>query len=369
MSQARRPQLPALTSVRFFAAFAVILYHLTVTRLLPWPKAVGSQGFIGVSFFFVLSGFILVYSHADLPFDTRRFFRLRFARIYPAFAFSLVVALPLLLSMAQNSVMFTWATAHIKLTTVASIFLLQAWIPLSALAWNSVAWSLSVEAFFYCLFPVLLKRLSRCGVRELLAVVLACWLFELAIVTAYLVLRPDGPLALQDSPIPYFWKAVLKFNPAVHLPEFVAGMGCGLIFIRRKLRVSRALLVGAGITAVALVIYFQERIPYLLIHTGLLIPAFAAIIVGLALPHGKTGWLEHRCLVALGNASYSLYLLHFTVIIFLFLIKGVPFNFYTGTAYVCGIVVASLLVFRFIEEPTRHWLSPRGKVAAVSVTA
>ncbi|GAC1439533.1 MAG: hypothetical protein NVS1B11_32130 [Terriglobales bacterium] len=258
--------------------------------------------------------------------------------------------------------MFTWATAHFKLTTVASIFLLQAWIPLSALAWNGVAWSLSVEAFFYSLFPVLLQRLSRYGVRELLGIVLGCWLFELAIVTVYLVLRPDGPLALQDSPIPYFWKAVLKFNPAVHLPEFVAGMGCGLIFIRRELIIPRALLIGSGVAAVALVILFQQRIPYLLIHTGLLIPAFAAIIVGLALPHGKTGWLEHRFLVALGNASYSLYLLHFSVIIFLFLIKRVPFNFYTGTAYVCGIVMTSLLVFRFIEEPARHWLYPRRSV-------
>ena len=264
--------------------------------------------------------------------------------------------------------MFTWAKAHFKLTTVASIFLLQACIPLSALAWNGVAWSLSVEGFFYCLFPVVLKRLSRRRVSELFGIVIGCWLLEVAIASIYLILRPDGSLAFQDNNIPYFWKAVLKFNPAIHLPEFVAGMACGLIFIRRELRVARTLLVGAGVTAVALVIYFQERNPYLLIHTGVLIPAFASIIVGLALPHGKTGWLEHRSLVALGNASYSLYLLHFTVIIYVFLIHRMPFNFYTGMAYVCGIVIASLLVFRFIEEPTRHLLSRRAGTKQVSLT-
>jgi peptidoglycan/LPS O-acetylase OafA/YrhL len=362
-----RPQLPALTSIRFFAAFAVLLYHLTATGLLAWPKAVTSQGFIGVSFFFVLSGFILVYSHADLPFDTGRFFRLRFARIYPTLAFSLIVSLPLLLSMGRQSAMYAWATDHFKLTTTACLLLIQAWLPMSALAWSGVAWSLSVEAFFYFLFPVLLKRLARVGVRNLIGIVAGCWLINVAMSTIYLVLRPDGSVALGDgSPIPYFWKATLKYNPVVHLPEFVAGMACAFIFLRGVLPISRrALLVGSGAAAVILVLLLRQRIPYLVIHTGLLAPAFASIILGLAMRPRWLGWLEHRFLVALGNASYSLYLLHATVMIYVFLMMRKPFNLVTGLAYIGGMVVFSLLVFRFLEEPARRWLSPLPRVRLV----
>src|SRR5260370_6407765 len=59
-----------------------------------WLKSFAAIGYVGVSFFFVLSGFILVYTYAGREIDNRDFYRARFARIYPAYLFSLLISLP-----------------------------------------------------------------------------------------------------------------------------------------------------------------------------------------------------------------------------------------------------------------------------------
>jgi len=81
-----RPRLPALTSLRFFAALHVVFFHLLALKILwstGWLKQISSIGYVGVSFFFVLSGFILVYTYAGRESTAIEFWRARFARIYP----------------------------------------------------------------------------------------------------------------------------------------------------------------------------------------------------------------------------------------------------------------------------------------------
>src|SRR6266853_1107259 len=92
-----RPRLPALTSLRFFAAFHVVIFHFQAMQIFigpAWFQKLSSIGYVGVSFFFVLSGFILVYTYAGRDTPARDFWRARFARIYPAFAFSLLLTGP-----------------------------------------------------------------------------------------------------------------------------------------------------------------------------------------------------------------------------------------------------------------------------------
>jgi peptidoglycan/LPS O-acetylase OafA/YrhL len=93
-----RPQLPAITSLRFFAAIHVVLFHLQCFHLITgpsWFQKFCSIGYTGVSFFFVLSGFILVYTYAGRDLSAREFCRARFARVYPAYTFSLLACAPL----------------------------------------------------------------------------------------------------------------------------------------------------------------------------------------------------------------------------------------------------------------------------------
>ena len=70
---ALRPRLPALTSLRFFAALHVVFFHFLAFKIVSgegWLGQISSIGYVGVSFFFVLSGFILVYTYAGR--DTER---------------------------------------------------------------------------------------------------------------------------------------------------------------------------------------------------------------------------------------------------------------------------------------------------------
>src|SRR6478752_7231975 len=91
----RRDTLPALTGLRFVAALLVVLFHYQflvpglAQSAVPGARVI-QAGFVGVSIFFVLSGFILAYTYLD-PDGTMRstvsaFWHARFARIYPAYA-------------------------------------------------------------------------------------------------------------------------------------------------------------------------------------------------------------------------------------------------------------------------------------------
>jgi len=363
-----RPRLPALTSLRFFAAFHVVIFHFQAMQIFigpAWFQKLSSIGYVGVSFFFVLSGFILVYTYAGRPIVLKNFWRARFARIYPSYAFSLLVTAPFFFYavLTMNIPFFVWAKAHLKLASALVLSLLQAWVPPAALTWNAVAWSLSVEAFFYVLFPFLLLVLVRRSQPQLLLIAGASWLTSLVFSGSYVVLNPDRLSIVNADVLGAFWLNALKFNPLARLPEFLLGMACGFLFLRSRRESKLALpLVLFGIAALIVVVYFSALIPYPILHTALLAPAFAAIVYGFALRPNWGAILENRWLVLCGDASYSLYLLHSMIV-------GMYFHSPTGQlryqspmgilVFVLTAVSISALVYRFIEEPARRKLNPR----------
>jgi hypothetical protein len=145
--------LEALTGLRWFAAFGVFLFHVRDFYPLPGTPDTALFGNSGVTFFFVLSGFVLTWSFT--PNDTApRFYWRRFARIWPALAVSTALAVPVFYS--GRAVALDHAQ---QLGLLASLTLVQAWIPEVLFAGNPAAWSLSDEAFFYALFPFLVRPL------------------------------------------------------------------------------------------------------------------------------------------------------------------------------------------------------------------
>jgi len=365
-----RPRLPALTSLRFLAAFHVVIFHFQAMQVFlgpPWFQKLSSIGYVGVSFFFVLSGFILVYTYAGRPMILKDFWRARFARIYPAYAFSLLVTAPFFFFavLTMNIPFFAWAKAHLKFVSVLVVSLLQAWVPPAALSWNAVAWSLSVEAFFYLLFPFLLLFFVRRPPVQLFLIAAASWLTSLALSISYVLLNPDHLSVVNFDVLGAFWLNALKFHPLARLPEFLLGMACEFLFLRSHRESKLALpMVLSGIAALVVVVYFSAVIPYPILHTALLAPAFAAIVYGFALRPNWGAILENRLLVLCGDASYSLYLLHSMII-------GMYFHNMTGQLryqtplgvliFVILAVTISALAYRFIEEPARRKLNPRRK--------
>ena len=370
--EASRPRLPALTSLRFLAAFHVFIFHVQAIVAVfgpAWYQRLASIGYVGVSFFFVLSGFILVYTYEGKPIMARDFWRARFARVYPAYAFALLLTTPFFVFAVRhfNQIkvgFMAFQAAHFKVAAALEILLLQSWVPPAALSWNAVGWSLSVEAFFYLLFPLLLLCYGRLSRKQLFAIMIACWLASNLISASYTVLRPDG-IVNPDSNVYTSWMNAVKFFPVARLPEFLMGMAAGFVFLGTKRNERIALpLIAAGLIAVALVARFSNRIPYAVIHTALLSPAFAALIYGVALRSRWTSILENRLLVLFGDASYSMYLIHVTILFsFFHTQKGEVRNAsFVGLAECLAIALAiSILIYRFVEEPARRRLRPKPK--------
>ena len=370
--EAPRPRLSALTSLRFFAAFHVYIFHVQaivgVFGSVCYQR-LASIGYVGVSFFFVLSGFILVYTYAGRPISARDFWQARFARVYPAYVVGLLLTTPLFIFTVQhynqlNAPFMAFQAAHVKVAAALEILLLQSWVPPAALSWNGVGWSLSVEAFFYLVFPFLLLRYSHLSRKQLFAAIIACWLASNLISTSYTVLRPDG-IINPDSQVYTAWMNAVKFFPVARLPEFLMGMATGFVFLRPQRNERIALpLMATGATAIALVALFSDKIPYAVIHTALLSPAFAAIIYGVALGSRWTSILKNRLLVLFGDASYSMYLIHVTVLLNFFgaLTGKIRHAGFIGLVECLAIVLMiSILIYRFIEEPARRKLRPKPK--------
>jgi peptidoglycan/LPS O-acetylase OafA/YrhL len=370
-----RPRLPAITSLRFFAAFHVALFHLNEMGALTgpaWLKAFGGIGYVGVSFFFVLSGFILVYTYAGREVGLRNFWQARFARIYPAYVFSLLLFFPFFYygALKMHVPFFAFSEQHFALASGLVVLLVQAWVPAAALAWNSVAWSLSVEAFFYLVFPFVLVKYAKLSRTALWVLIPACWVAGLAVSVGYLLSRPAGMPYVSSAD---YSSAVqfVKFFPLVRLPEFLMGMACGFLFLRSERNPKHGLpLVGLGLLGVAATTVASRFVPYLVVHTAMSGPAFAALVYGIALQPGWAAWLNNRALVLFGDASYSFYLLH-TMFVW-------PFfhNMRTQALRNQGLIgiglwlvmmlAISSLVYRFIEQPARRKLGPRKRELPVS---
>jgi peptidoglycan/LPS O-acetylase OafA/YrhL len=370
-----RPMLPALTSLRFFAALHVLLFHMYAMQIMigsGFYRSFASVGYVGVPFFFVLSGFILVYTYAGRETTPVKFWQARFARIYPAYLFSLVITLPFFLyvSMALKGMdipMFAFQQRHMFPAMGLVLSLLQSWVPMAALSWNAPAWSLSVEAFFYILFPFLLAPMLAQKSRRLMWIILGCWIVSSAICFGYVILKPDGIASVSDATLNAPWLNVVKFFPLVRLPEFLMGMALGVIFLREPIARKRAnALIFAGVAALVAIIALSPRIPYPILHDGLLAPAYAAVIYGAALNPAWLKVLESKLFILLGESSYSFYLLHsFLVSVYFMPMGKVRPTGIIGTAigFLLPIVV-SILVFKFIETPARRWLKPKKKVQA-----
>ena len=373
LSGARRPEIPALTSLRFFAALWVVLFHvheIGLNRGGPAPYLdFALLGYLGVSFFFVLSGFILVYVYAGRPVPKRRFWQARFARIYPAYFFSLLLTV--------GGLIHFWPMVQARhlgtLTLVAYPLLLEAWFPQILLTWNPVAWTLSAEAVFYLLFPFILPRLAALTWPRLRLCLAAFWITSLILTGAYVLLRPDGVAhpTLADNDL--FWLGVVKLNPLVRLPEFLLGMGTGLAFLRLPTAAPHETIGGEGNRPAAgngplalgaalllLAIALGRHIPYPMLHSGLLAPAFALLIFGFATQPAWTRPLASKPLILLGESSYSLYLLHGIVIVLFMLALGHSSHLTAVTlASIATSILISVAVYLLLENPLRRLLHPR----------
>ncbi len=366
--QYTRVHLPALTAARFFAAFGVLVFHCTAWQL--WPdsvaRTIASTGYVAVAFFFILSGFILTYTYWTPDRAGIRpiaFYKARLARIYPMYMLALLLALPFYAKAVLNG--HGGASQGIR-DALLTVTLQQSQVPNAALTWNPPGWSLSTEAFFYLVFPLALPFLVRGSLKRVGVVAALSVIAAIGLPVLYLVTNPDG-LGSPTYATEATWLNALRYHPLARLPEFLLGICLARFFL--ELPVLRAPRVGmlmtvAGAGGVATVLAFADHIPYVLLHNGLLAPAFAALILGLATSTPVTKALSARWIVLLGESSYALYILHIP----LFMLAGsvarrVAFEGDESAAFTLAFLVfaiaVSIAAFKAVEVPARRYLLKR----------
>ncbi|MBJ6761353.1 acyltransferase [Myxococcaceae bacterium JPH2] len=378
-----RPGLAALTGLRFLAAMGVLGFHYYCGPCEPhlpaWVGQLLGAGFTTVSLFFILSGFILAYTYLDATGNFRgalsTFARARFARLYPIYFVALVVELPFFIRSTQLAAPKASAVEVCR-HTVATLTLTQSWgMDVSRPIWNIVAWTLSVEAFFYAVFPRLGPSLGRLRARSLLAVAAGAWLLGLSPHAAPLaeswLSAHDAP-ALLRSALSAWSRAMAIAIPLARLPEFVIGVCLGVLFLRAPQPAGspRTRTLGVLVTglALAIAVSWVDGPPSPFLQSAVLVPLFALLIFLLA---GGVAWrglgLATRGLAVLGGASYALYMTHGAVLNSLLALNtrslGLGHNTVALLAMPCAVLL-SVVLFRFIEEPARAWLRrPRASLA------
>jgi peptidoglycan/LPS O-acetylase OafA/YrhL len=290
-------RLDSLTGLRFAAALAVFAHH--ITTLLPQTgfrhiERTMRVGPTGVSFFFVLSGFVLLWSRreTDAP---AAFLQRRIARIWPSHAVTWVAGLVLVYA--------TEKSFFVK-SSALNLVLLQVWVPRQTwyFSVNVVSWSLAIEWFFYLMFAFLVRPIMRmspaAAARAAAALAVGFTVLEIAL---HVALR--GHADLQQ----YF----VYIFPPTRLVEFALGM----CLARALPALPRVHLPGA-VALTGVVMLLAALVPEPLRWTAITIVPFAIVIVAAAqtdLRGERTFWATPT-MVRLGTWSFAFYLVHQLVI-------------------------------------------------------
>jgi peptidoglycan/LPS O-acetylase OafA/YrhL len=326
----QRTRLDALTSLRWIAATVVFgrhAYYLTKLGDVDGVERLARQGAVGVSFFFILSGFVLTWSHRDSD-RPQAFWRRRFARIVPAYLVVWVVSLAVK----------AYAGKHIGPEVLPSAALVQAWVPKASVyyAVNSVNWSLSVEVFFYAIFPFIIGPLLGLDVQRRRLVLAACLAVPFA-VAAILTPEPGST---------GFW--ILYICPVTRLAEFIVGI-CIASEVRAGTWPRLRLGYVGGVAAAAYIAAGYVAEPYMWV--AVTVAPFALFIAATAQHDLRNGLgaLRAPWLVWLGVVSYAFYLTHTVAIEALDHVVGR--TWLVPAAALPLALVSAAIVHRVVERP------------------
>jgi peptidoglycan/LPS O-acetylase OafA/YrhL len=358
-------KLPYLTELRFFAALYVIFFHSAgLFTFLPQPAFLFlHHGYSAVSFFFVLSGFIIYYTYSAINPADRSIvlnYRIaRFARIYPAYITALV------LSCVAGFYLYLSLGNYTNIVTdiivfVLSIFMLQGFMAHSldsGLNFNKPGWSLSSELAFYIGFPWILRLVNKvASARGIIMWIVVMWLLSLvapAIYDYYFTgdalftgsLRKQVPAEQREA---YLF---LRAFPLFHIPQFIVGVLFAKLYMNFDLEARKKTVLLCGLISFicAMLILCTDIFSSELINNGLLSLFFGSMILSFLFMSEKL--IPFRPFMEqLGIVSYSMYIFAVPVeqLFHIALNKvGMHMNIWLFFAYVIIVVLVSFGFHRF----------------------
>ena len=354
--------LPEIQALRALAVTIVVLYHL-------WPAYLPG-GYVGVDVFFAISGYLItqhlirqLMRHGSI--HLRQFYARRIRRLLPA---SLLVLLVVGLATIAFAPVILWPDAGKNI--VASAFYLENWsLLVNAVDYLGAGtgtiptqhfWSLSVEEQFYLFWPLLLVasasialRIPRLRPKAVLGGAMAA----IAVVSL-------GYSVVATS----FDQSSAYFNTGTRMWEFALGGLSALLVSRITLpRVGRVLVSWTGLVVIigtALVFTDSTAFPGWL-ATVPVVATIAVIVAGA--PQGALSpspLFRFRPVQFLGDISYSVYLWHWPLIVFIPLIIGRPLTVPAKIAILISSVVLAWLSKRFVEDPLRSGPTRTGRIVS-----
>lgn len=350
-------RLDQLTFTRFAMILLVLFYHGTgefytnLINVFPFSALLRSAP-TAVAYLYVLSGFVmsLVYFRPGEKLDIFGYWRARFVRIYPLYIISFILV----------CIFYYESMFQIKpLKILANIFVVQAWIPIYAQSFNYSSWSMTVEFFFYAIFPFFVLWAVHQPTRRLIWTALSLWIVTQAVnFSLWIGYFPEH-------------KDLIVYFPLFHLSTFVMGVVGGIWYLREgrgqalnQRTITSVLFASFMIIAVYTVISTDvfPALPHdLQPMSGLLAPFMILFIVALALDNSRLSrFLSHPALVNLGETSYAIYILH--VPVYWLYERALESSGVADPAWVFDItflpmmILLGLAVHFWVDIPLRRWL-------------
>ncbi len=372
-----RKPLPSLTGVRFFPALLVFFIHALqpigpvdptgpVNPFADQGLAQGlvkfflPAGYLGVSFFFLLSGFVITWSVKPGERVTS-YWRRRIVKIFPNHV--VMWAAAMILFASAYTPMRTW---------LPNLFLVNSWINdfTTQMSVNAPSWSLCAELLFYLSFPLLLL-----GVRRIKAERLWWWAgatvaatVGVGLVTVYLL--PDTPRNpfIPLSPTQNWFNYTF---PPMRMFEFVLGMLLARIVIANRWPRIRAVWVVALLVAGYVAATYVPA-PFNMVATTIVPFGVTIATVADADIRGLRTRLDGRVMVWLGNVSFGFYLCQGVVIFWgrQAVLGNATYSTPVAILVMLGMFAATLLagwlLYAFVETPAmKYWGRSRSKPTAL----
>lgn len=316
-------------------------------------------GIYGVDFFFVLSGFIIMYTtkkNISNPSALNDYIRKRFIRVYPVYFVYTIIALAVnyLFYIISGKGLVYWIGMNFK-SILKTITLYPVSFDRVVMPVNPVAWTLTYEVLFYSLFALLIfiKR------KEILVVVPVVWVCCIAVVNL-------GWVDVKN--------VLLQVMTATRNLEFMIGCLMGYYMPRDRTSTNKVLLyavLSCGIVALVFswVNAANEFKYFPLVDWVVFGIPYAMIIFSVTRMEVGFGEVKNKAinfLVYLGDASYSIYLVHFLVIVgmrrYLYA-AGIKANEVHLILISLIAFIISLAMYHSIEKPIMRYYSKPKEVS------
>ena len=336
-------RIEQLTFTRFIAAILIFVFHYG-KNVFPFNidsvKDIFYQSNVSVSYFFILSGFVMIIAYGNKnKIDFRDYIKRRFARIYPVY-FLAIAALFIYLLVMQQPIEYDGLFLN--------FLMIQSWFPGYALSFNTPGWSLAIELFFYLSFPLLFNHLYKKYTLKKTAFLVILF-FIISQVAVHVLLYSsfyDGYPSNSHDFIFYF--------PILHFNAFLVGNLAGLFFIKgiKKKNYDWSIIGLIILSGILLKLHTG-----IIFHNGMLAFVFVPLILLISSNNGiLTRMSNTKILVFLGKISYGIYILQKPIYLIMnsilnyFKIDNLVLIFY---ASLLTLIICSAISYKYIESPLR----------------